>query len=981
MTVPINDISLKLVTGGFTTASKEVIALTANLKKLQKAVKGSATALSTKDAALKSAGRKLEKYEKQLGAATKRNAALKDQVNELSGKTGRGGFLGLGQSLVETTKKIALWTISTGILFGTIRAFKSSIETIKEHDSSLINLRKVYSGVDSDLVEIRKDVLETAKAMKSLNQEAFDAAVTVARTGRVRLDVIRLTSAALIAQNIAELEVTDSVRFLNSALIQFKLDTTQAIRVLDQWNELSNKTPAETKHLAQAVSVAGSVFKQAGADIQFLNANTAALVEITAKSGNVVGRAERTMAIFAQRQKTVALLAQIGIDVFDKQTQRFMTIDSLLTRVAAEWGNMTDKMKAAVAQSIAGTRQQQFFVALMENQDLVMENLIIQWNSFGSAVRENEIFLQSIAKEFDGLINAMERLAIGAGDAGLAKIIKGQIKLLTDFINSLQSASGAMLLLASSSAILGGTMIKTGTSVTALTANLAKMGKVLFKFAAWFAAIEVGILIFNKLTTAGNEWLQVQNKLNVALEEQNKILTRQTSERNRLQSIVKHLKNLKTARDELIKTGKSTNQVDDQALRMLKALKDIYPDLTEGINTLNQAYETFNATLAIQARLVAEQKVSNLANQIKILEGSLDKLDAKGKQPVITTVGRIVGGIIPQTSTIGGLSEKQKADQIKLQNQKKDLEGQLAIAKIELASVGAGGPGGVPAVGVPPSDEERNIERRIELLRERQRIIQMTLDGISQQEIVLSNIAVLEEKSKTLVEGSLEFERNKLGLLQNQLKLTQLQNAEAQKFQNIFSRGLGNIIASSLDSDDVKNATRNFVNSLGNELASTISKSVTTSLKGDIASDALRGIIGGLAGGLVAGGISLISQAIFGKEDKADKQTDALEDNTIEIRALNSTIRDLTSIVFGAPAGFAVPNRSRGNFGAGGVEASVAGGSAQSITSIDARSLTLSPGAIQVTQQPGQSGADLAAQVSGNILNEFNDGGISEPSF
>ena len=73
---------------------------------------------------------------------------------------------------------------------------------------------------------------------------------------------------------------------------------------------------------------------------------------------------------------------------------------------------MNDEWKAAIAQAMAGARQQQFFIALMENQDLVVGNLITQWESYGSAIKENEMFLESISKRVDGLVNALSRRGI-----------------------------------------------------------------------------------------------------------------------------------------------------------------------------------------------------------------------------------------------------------------------------------------------------------------------------------------------------------------------------------------------------------------------------------------------------------------------------------------------------------------------------------------------------------------------------------------
>ncbi|HEB26843.1 MAG TPA: phage tail tape measure protein, partial [Porticoccus sp.] len=606
----LQDLTLTLKTIGFRAGTVKVTALRQAISGANTAAKGSAAATSKSNKVLVDYGDKTKRAAKSTQKMTK---AVKEQGQ---------GFLGLNDTLDQVIKKVALWTVATGAIFGTIRAVKALGETITEHDTQMTGLRKVYSGAQSDLAMIEQAVLQTSRRMQSLTKSATEAAVTVARTGRVGLDVIRLTEASLVAQNIAELEAAQAILFLNSALIQFNQTTDQTVRILDEWNELSNKTPATTIDLAMAVSVAGSVFDQAGASLQFLNANTAALVEITAKSGNIIGRAERTMAIYSQRQSTVNKLANIGIQVFEGLNQQFIGIDELLTRVAVKWEFLNDRQRASIAQAVAGTRQQQFFIALMANQDIVIRNLITQWGALGSAMKENEMFLESISKRTDGLINALERLAINIGDAGAKGAIKGMIETLTLMVNALNDANFAMSAIATMAGVL----------------------------AARFAVLQLAMGVWGAMSLAIGAFIATLTALNGVMDTNAKFMREQEAannrrikaigdEKSRLESIVETLSNLQAAREQLSAEERKSVELEERIETVLTALQKFYPELAGEIDILAFAYKTFNERLAEQNKLLIEQKRIGFQDQLDIINKSIQAQENLRSMPPIRSPG------------------------------------------------------------------------------------------------------------------------------------------------------------------------------------------------------------------------------------------------------------------------------------------------------------------------------------------------------
>ncbi len=968
MSDQLQDLALRLKTIGFKSGKAEVDALSASVMGLKGAVAGTGKAQAKQSKVLTDATGKTRRYAKASDRARVSTQKLSKQA-DMTGK----GFLGLNDTLDKTIRKVALWTVSTTVIFGTLRAFGAAGRVITEHDTDMTNLRKVYSGAEDDLAGIEKTVIQVAKAMQSLNNAAFGAAVTVARTGRTGVDLIRLTSGALIAQNIAELEAADAVRFLNSALIQFRQETDQAIRVLDEWNELSNKTPATTLDLAQAVSVAGSVFKQAGSDIQFLNASTAALIEITAQSGSIIGKAERTMAIYAQRQSTVNLLSRMGIQVFEGVTDSFIGIDRLLTILAKKWKTLTDRERAALAQSIAGARRQQFFIALMENQDIVMANLQIQWKSFGSAIKENELFLKSISKRVDGLVNSLERLAIGLGDAGAVSIIKGVIRTLTDMVDALTEANGAMLLLAGGIGVLA-------ASFVGLQASMGPIGIFLLAVSSFI----VTLTLFNSVIDTTNKR---QREFNEGIAKAQGNVSKLNAQSEALRGMIETLGNLEAAgeKKKIVAVLKSIDEITKELFGR---------DVITSVDNYAQAMNDLQEALKGVREETKKNKIAALELEIAAIRAT-----ERPPRPEITRRGFVIPG------TKGGLSE---AD---LRNIAKK-EAQIAEERAGIVT---------PEGRKPIGQEDRT---KLDSLINQETILNRILAGAAEEEIIRLKIFQLQFQMDSLIGDDEKTQSAINQMLQLQIDLQEVQNKntenrlkleeektkefikqekaiaaaaergrkafeisdrkfkreflkQAQDIARSFERPLAQAIAGGFSGDAVKRAAHSFARDFGDLLSDTVGDSIRKSMMAAGKSAFLSGLISGGVSGIISGILGFAVNSFFGEQNEHERQTSAVEDNTVQLRALNDNISDLTSFFVNAPAGFAVPaGGGAATVGGAAAVAGIGGGLSKSIQ--DNRSVSV--GVIEIATQPSQSNVDVGAAVVAALQAQF-EGGSTEVDF
>lgn len=90
------------------------------------------------------------------------------------------------------------------------------------------------------------------------------------------------------------------------------------------------------------------------------------------------------------------ILALSGVDIMlDKNT--FKSTYQILGELADKWGELTDIQQASVTELIAGKRQGNIVSALMNNFDTARAATETAMNSTGSAMKENERYMESLS--------------------------------------------------------------------------------------------------------------------------------------------------------------------------------------------------------------------------------------------------------------------------------------------------------------------------------------------------------------------------------------------------------------------------------------------------------------------------------------------------------------------------------------------------------------------------------------------------------
>lgn len=156
-------------------------------------------------------------------------------------------------------------------------------------------------------------------------------------------------------------------------------------------------------------------------------------------------------------KKLTKIYNDLGIELKDENGQLRSHYD-ILGDLAGKWNTLSENQQKYIALTSAGARQQQNFVALMANWSQVANATTTAYQSMGSAQRENEKVMDSVAKKVEILKSQFQQLVIGKGG-------------LQDFTKKILDIGIALLKFANSD--VGKTVIK----VTELIAIITLLNK------------------------------------------------------------------------------------------------------------------------------------------------------------------------------------------------------------------------------------------------------------------------------------------------------------------------------------------------------------------------------------------------------------------------------------------------------------------------------------------------------------------------
>lgn len=390
----------------------------------------------------------------------------KNAENAKAGMRGLGkDTLTFGQELGTALKRTVTWSIAMGVFYGSLREIKEGIGFVRDLDKSLTNIGVVTGQKVSELSDLARQYNSVAKELGSTTKEITEGALEFIRQGLSVADTNELIRVSTIQSKLANMSSAQSTEYLTSIMNGFRLEASDMMKVLDTLVNLDNNYATSVAEIAQAMQRSSVSAQIAGISLEELSSMITVVSSVTRQSAESIGESFKT--IFARMQdvkmgkaldeegedisNVEAVLTKHGIALRDTNLE-FRDLSDVLDDVATKWQSLGSVEQSELAKTIAGVRQRERFLVLMENWDKVKEAEIIALNSSGIAMDRYGIYLDSVEAKTNKLKATWESV-------WMKTINSGTIKLILDIANAISSLIDATGGLTTALTILSGVVL------------------------------------------------------------------------------------------------------------------------------------------------------------------------------------------------------------------------------------------------------------------------------------------------------------------------------------------------------------------------------------------------------------------------------------------------------------------------------------------------------------------------------------------
>ena len=354
------------------------------------------------------------------------NKSLEQYAEDLIklGPEGQRAFQSLAESIVNseiplkrsnvllnemwtTLKNSARWQISSSILHGFMGSVKSAYGYAQDLNESLNNIRIVTGQNVDQMAKFASEANKAAKALSTTTTNYTDAALIYYQQGLDDTQVKERTDVTIKMANVSRQsaeEVSDQL----TAIWNNFYDGSQSLEhFADVMTRLGADTASSSDEIAQGLEKFAAIGNMIGLSFDNAAAALATVTATTRQSADVVGTAFKT--IFARIQglslgetlddgtnlnKYSKALNAVGINI-KEQNGELKSMDSILEEMGAKWKTLSKDQQVALAQTVAGVRQYNQLIALMDNFDFYQKNLASAQNSTGTLQKQADIYAES----------------------------------------------------------------------------------------------------------------------------------------------------------------------------------------------------------------------------------------------------------------------------------------------------------------------------------------------------------------------------------------------------------------------------------------------------------------------------------------------------------------------------------------------------------------------------------------------------------
>ena len=600
----------------------------------------------------------------------------------------------LVSNLWVTLKNTVRWQLSSSVLHGFMGTVQSAYRYAQDLNESLNNIRIVTGQNVDQMAKFASEANKAAKALSTTTNAYTDAALIYYQQGLNDNQVKERTDITIKMANVSRQSAEEVSDQMTAIWNNFAKGSESLEHYADVMTRLGADTASSSDEIAQGLEKFSAIADMIGLSFDNAAAALATVTATTRQSADVVGTAFKT--IFARIQglslgetlddgtnlnKYSKALNAVGINI-KEQNGELKDMDSILEEMGAKWKTLSKDQQVALAQTVAGVRQYNQLIALMDNFDFYQKNLFAAQTSEGSLQEQADIYAESweaaqkrVKASAESVYNAIlnDKFFIDLNN-NFAKLLDG----VKTFIDGMGGVQGVLLSLGaivtrvfqkqiaeSLSNVAFSLKMMTKSGQEAQLAQKQKVNDLLIEGARDLGTTSGGYKTEAYEALAKNQLNYIENSKRMTQEEQ--AINQMLMDRNRLlaDDVIKKGEEVQQT-EELIKRERGSLQVQAQLQAQRTGVANS-KEIINKISNLNLIYEKLNKSAATFQNLSMSV---NLGRNFQVGSVEATKLAKEVKETVIEfakikTVGKDIDTTHQAISKIAkefGISKSKAKD-------------------------------------------------------------------------------------------------------------------------------------------------------------------------------------------------------------------------------------------------------------------------------------------------------------------------------
>lgn len=349
-------------------------------------------------------------------------------------------------------KSFMVYLVSSKLTNALIKGVRDGVTAVKELNAEMTQLRIVTGASQAQMDKFLDSAIAKSKNVGSSVTDMLNSTTVYARLGYSMDESADLAEYTAMLQNVGDIDVESAQNAITAIVKAYDVGANQIEATMDKMVTVGNNFPISVSQLAEGMNNAGSALSAAGnsfdqslallaaanTTVQNISKSSTGLRTIAARIRNTKTELDDLGEAMtdAEYDNLVQSLTKASVSLTDVNGEFRSTYD-ILQDVAKAAKDMSKNDLAALAETMAGTRQQNIFYSLINQFSEASGAMKAMTNSAGAMASANSVYMESVGAKADRMHASFQELASTLLDSDI-------LGWLYDFGNAALNAASAL---------------------------------------------------------------------------------------------------------------------------------------------------------------------------------------------------------------------------------------------------------------------------------------------------------------------------------------------------------------------------------------------------------------------------------------------------------------------------------------------------------------------------------------------------------